>query len=28
MPADQFTKFLAEEQKRVTAVMTTVGLVK
>src|SRR6476619_3693244 len=24
MPADQFTKFLAEEQKRVTAVMTTV----
>jgi len=28
MPADQFTAFLAEEQKRVTAVMTTVGLVK
>jgi putative tricarboxylic transport membrane protein len=28
MPADQFTKFLAEEQTRVTAVMKTVGLVK
>ena len=28
MPGDQFTKFLAEEQTRVTAVMKTVGLVK
>src|SRR5712671_4497837 len=28
VPADQFTKFLAEEQTRVTAVMKTVGLVK
>ena len=28
MPADQFAKFLADEQTRVTAVMKTVGLVK